>query len=108
MRETFQPTVYILATHKNGSLYTGVTSNIVQRICEHREASRKGHAARYDIKRLVWLEQHETMGTAIQREKRIKKWERAWKIRLIAEANPDWRDLALDFHFDPLPSRRVK
>lgn len=108
MRHTFQPAVYILASHKNGSLYTGVTSNLVQRIWEHRESIRKGHAAKYDIKRLVWFEQHETMDTAIQREKRIKKWERSWKIKLIKEANPDWRDLALDFHFDPLPSRRVK
>ena len=77
MRDVFQPAVYILASHRNGALYTGVTSNLVQRIWEHRESIRKGHAAKYDIKRLVWFEQHETMDAAILREKRIKKWERA-------------------------------
>jgi putative endonuclease len=107
MDETFLPTVYLLASQRNGTLYVGVTSNLPQRMHQHREGLIEGFTKDYGIKRLVWFEQHSTMEHAIVREKRIKKWNRSWKIRLIEEANPDWRDLCVDMGFAPLPSRRV-
>ncbi len=102
MREEFSPTVYLLASGYNGTLYVGVTSNLMARIHQHREGTLPGFTRDYGARRLVWLEQHPTMEAAIQREKRIKKWNRAWKIRLIVEANPEWRDLAEDLGFEPL------
>ena len=101
------PCVYILATSFHGTLYAGVTSNLLQRIAQHRQGTTKGHTTRYAIKRLVWFEVHETMETAIEREKRIKRWLREWKIALIEEANPTWRDLAEDWGFEPLIRRQV-
>ena len=98
----FSPTVYLVASTRNGTLYTGVTSNIMQRIGQHREGTFDGFTKRHDIKMLVWFEQHATMEHAIQREKRVKKWRRAWKMKLIEEQNPTWRDLAEDFGFDLL------
>ncbi len=95
------PMVYLLASGRNGTLYAGVTSDLVQRVYQHREGA-MGFTARYGVKRLVWFEPHGTMEQAILREKRIKKWNRAWKLALIEAANPDWRDLADDFGFDPL------
>ncbi|SDY17525.1 putative endonuclease [Lysobacter sp. yr284] len=86
------PAVYLLASAKNGTLYIGVTSNLVQRIWQHREHIVEGFSDRYDVTRLVWYEQHETMESAIVREKRLKKWKREWKIELIEKTNPDWRD----------------
>lgn len=103
MQREFQPTVYILASRRNGTLYTGVTSRMIQRIHEHREGTVPGFTREHGVKRLVWFEQHSTMEHAIVREKRIKKWNRAWKLRLIEESNPQWRDLAEDFGFGPLP-----
>ena len=88
-----QPCVYLLASDRNGTLYLGVTSNLVQRVWQHRTSATDGFSARYTVHRLVWFELHETMESAIVREKRIKKWNRAWKIRLIDEMNPSWRDL---------------
>jgi putative endonuclease len=88
-----QPCVYILASDRNGTLYTGVTSNIVSRVYDHKAKRQKGFTARYGVDRLVWYEWHEAMETAIWREKTIKQWKRAWKLRLIEEMNPDWRDL---------------
>ena len=108
MREIFQPTCYLLASHRNGTLYVGVTSNLIQRIDQHREGLIPGFTKDYGVARLVWFEQHGTMELAIMREKRIKKWNRAWKIELIDEANPDWRDLAVELGFEPLPSRRLR
>ncbi|CAN0198557.1 unnamed protein product [Chrysoparadoxa australica] len=94
MREReFQPCVYILASQRNGTLYTGVTSDPVRRVWEHREGLGSAFARRYGVSRLVWYELHSTMDTAIQREKRIKTWNRAWKLRLIEETNPRWLDL---------------
>ena len=107
MRDAFDPTVYLLATHHHGTLYIGVTSNLLGRLQKHREGLMEGFTKDYGVKRLVWFEQHATMEHAIAREKRIKKWNRAWKVRLIEDANPDWRDLAVDLGFDPLPSRRI-
>ena len=88
-----QPCVYLLASGRNGTLYAGVTSDLVARVWQHREHFVDGFSSRYGVTRLVWYEQHPTMESAIHREKRIKRWNRAWKIRLIDEANPSWRDL---------------
>ena len=105
---TKAPCVYLLARSSHGTFYTGVTSNLVQRIHQHREGAVPGHTARYGIKRLVWFEQHETMEAAIVREKQIKKWLRTWKYDLVNADNPTWRDLAEDFGFAPLPLGRGK
>jgi putative endonuclease len=83
-----QPAVYIMASQRNGALYTGVTANLLQRIWRHREDVVEGFTRRYGVKMLVWYEQHENMSGAIAREKAIKKWNRAWKLRLIEERNP--------------------
>jgi putative endonuclease len=95
-RENFQPTVYILANRKQGALYTGVTSNLMERIRQHREEVFDGYSKRVGAKLLVWYEPHGTMETAIIREKQIKNWNRQWRINLIEAENPDWRDLAVD------------
>ena len=83
----------MLASHRNGTLYTGVTSNLPQRIWQHKHGIIKGFTGRYGIHVLVWFEQHETMMSAIAREKAIKAWKRNWKIELIEASNPEWRDL---------------
>lgn len=85
--------VYILASRKNGTLYTGHTDDLFKRVWEHKEEIRKGFTSRYGVKRLVWFEAHDTRESAVLREKRIKKWNRAWKIKLIEEDNSDWVDL---------------
>jgi putative endonuclease len=102
MQREFGPCVYIMASRRNGTLYTGVTSDLLRRIYEHREEITRGFTSRHGVKLHVWFEQHATMEHAITREKRIKKWNRAWKLRLIEESNPRWRDLAEDFGFEPL------
>jgi Predicted endonuclease containing a URI domain len=102
VKDVFAPATYILASARNGTLYTGTTSNLMQRIARHREETFAGFTARHGVKTLVWFELHATMEHAILREKRIKKWNRAWKLRLIEEENPQWRDLAEDFGFAPL------
>jgi putative endonuclease len=94
--------VYILASGRHGTTYVGVTSNLLGRLYQHREKHSLGFTSQHDVVRLMWFEQHETMESAIVREKRIKKWNRDWKIRLIEEANPEWDDLALGFGFDPI------
>lgn len=86
-------TVYILASRKNGTLYTGVTSDLPRRLEEHRLGVGSKFAARYRVNRLVWFEDHELIVNAITREKTIKKWPRQWKINLIEERNPHWHDL---------------
>jgi putative endonuclease len=88
-----QPCVYILASARNGTLYVGVTSDVVKRGWEHRNGLVDGFTKKYSIHMLVYFEMHENMLAAITREKQIKKWNRAWKIRLIERGNPDWRDL---------------
>ncbi len=102
MQRDFSPVVYLLASRRNGTLYVGVTSQIVKRIHQHREGAVPGFTRKHGVKLLVWFEEHATMESAILREKRIKKWERDWKLELIEAANPDWRDLAEDFGFPPL------
>ncbi len=88
-----QSCVYMLASGRNGTLYVGVTSDLIRRTWEHREHAIDGFTKRYGVTRLVWYELHATMEAAIRREKGIKKWNRAWKVRLIDETNPSWRDL---------------
>jgi len=83
----------MLASGRNGTLYVGVTSNLVQRVWQHREGFIEGFTREYGVKTLVWFEQHESAESAIAREKQIKKWSRAWKIRLIEAANPYWNDV---------------
>ncbi|MES2120406.1 MAG: GIY-YIG nuclease family protein [Pseudomonadota bacterium] len=102
MHADFQPTVYLLASKRNGTLYAGVTSNLLARIEQHRRGFVRGFARDYGVTLLVWFEQHAAMESAITREKRIKKWNRAWKLELIEADNPDWRDLAEDLGFAPL------
>jgi putative endonuclease len=89
-----QPVVYILASKRNGTLYTGVTSDIARRIWEHKNGDVDGFTRKYGIHTLVYCECHDDMYTAIMREKQIKKWNRDWKIQLIEQDNPEWRDLA--------------
>jgi putative endonuclease len=88
-----QPCVYLLASRRNGVLYVGVTSNLPQRIWQHRNNVVAGFTSRYQVHRLVWFEQHQTMESAILREKAIKEWQRHWKLELIETSNPYWRDL---------------
>jgi len=85
--------VYILTNERHGTLYIGVTNNLVRRIWEHREGVVPGFSKRYGLKRLVYYEVHETMPLAIRREKQMKAWQRSWKMRVIREMNPDWDDL---------------
>jgi putative endonuclease len=102
MQSEALPTVYMLASRRNGTLYVGVTSNLASRLHQHRNGLMPGFTRDYGVKRLVWFESHATMEAAILREKRIKKWNRSWKLELIEAANPDWCDLAEDLGFEPL------
>jgi len=85
--------VYIVTNQKHGTLYIGVTSDLERRIYEYRESVTKGFTSAYGCTRLVWYEEHDSIGTAIQREKSLKRWYRQWKIDLIKTINPEWRDL---------------
>lgn len=85
--------VYLLASKKNGTLYVGVTDNLIRRVYEHKEGIIDGFTKRYHIHLLVYYEETNSIDTAIAREKQLKKWNRAWKIRLIEELNPSWKDL---------------
>ena len=86
--------VYILASQKNGTLYTGVTSDLPGRLLQHQTGTGSKFAARYGVTRLVWFDEFEMVVEAIAREKAIKKWPRQWKIKLIEENNPDWHDIS--------------
>ena len=88
----FKPAVYILASKYQGALYTGVTSNLPQRIWQHKHKLVDGFSQQYNVDRLIWYELHMEMYAAITREKQIKKWNRAWKIELIETDNPNWND----------------
>ncbi|WP_420382821.1 GIY-YIG nuclease family protein [Novosphingobium sp.] len=103
MPREISPTVYLLASRRNGTLYVGVTSNLLQRISQHRNGQPGSFTAAHDVKMLVWFEAHPTMESAILREKRLKAWKRGWKLDLIETVNPDWRDLATDYGFELLP-----
>jgi putative endonuclease len=87
------PCVYILASRRNGTLYVGITSDLLKRVWEHRNDLVEGFTKRYGVHKLVWYEAHETMDSAIHREKKIKKWNRKWKLALIERSNPQWQDL---------------
>jgi len=87
-----KPAVYILASHKKGTIYTGVTSDIKQRVYQHKTGALGGFTKKYDVKQLVYVEFHPTMQAAIRREKQIKEWRRQWKVDLIEKDNPDWLD----------------
>ena len=91
-----QPCVYILSNKRNGTLYVGVTSDLLKRGWEHREGVVEGFTKRYGVHMLVHYEVCDNMLSAISREKQLKKWNRAWKLRLIEERNPAWRDLWQD------------
>ena len=87
-----KPAVYILANKRNGTLYVGVTSDLTKRIWEHKNNLVEGFTKKYHVHQLVWYELHESMESAIMREKRLKEWKRAWKLELIEGKNPDWLD----------------
>ena len=91
-----QPCVYMLASRRNGTLYTGVTSDLIKRVWEHKNDLIEGFTKRYGVHMLVWYEAHETMLSAIAREKAIKEWKRRWKLELIENSNSEWRDLYPD------------
>ena len=86
-------TIYILASKRNGTLYIGVTSDLAKRVWEHKNHLVEGFTKKYGVDKLVYQETHETAESAIAREKKLKKWNRAWKIRLIEKDNPNWHDL---------------
>ena len=85
--------VYILASRRNGTLYIGMTDDLVRRIWEHRTGTVPGFTSMYNVKMLVWYEQHETRESAFMRERQLKKWNRSWKLELIEQMNPTWLDL---------------
>ncbi len=85
--------VYILASQRNGTLYVGVTNDLVRRVHEHREKFVEGFTARYQVSRLVWFDQTDSVEEAVAHEKRLKRWRREWKLALIEKNNPDWLDL---------------
>lgn len=88
--------VYLLASRPHGTLYVGVTSNLAQRLWQHKSKAIPGFTSKYRVDRLVWFEIHESPAAAIRREKQIKEWKRAWKIQLIEADNPQWIDLYRD------------
>jgi putative endonuclease len=92
---------YIVASQRNGTLYTGSTDSVERRVGQHKDKSFKGFTAKYGVDRLVWYEVHDSRDAAFLRERQIKKWNRIWKLELIERANPEWRDLWVEF-FKPL------
>ncbi len=91
-----QPCVYMLASRQNGTLYVGVTSDLIKRVWQHKNDIVEGFTRQHGVHVLVWYEIHETMESAIVREKTIKEWKRKWKLNLIERSNPEWRDLYYD------------
>ena len=85
--------VYMLASQRNGTLYTGVTNNLFRRVWEHRNSEGISFTKKYNVHRLIWFEEHGDVDEAILREKRIKRWKRSWKLELIEKENPEWQDL---------------
>lgn len=101
MRDDFQPCVYLLSSGCHGTLYIGVTSNLLARMVQHRDGKFPGFTERYGVHRLVWYAVADTMDAAIHREKQLKKWNRDGKCRLIEEENPEWDDLAIGLGLPP-------
>ena len=97
-----EPCAYILASKPNGTLYIGVTTNLIARLHQHRTNTIPGFTSRYAVHRLVHFEMCDTMEAAILREKQLKNWRRQWKINLIEAGNPRWNDMATGFGFEPL------
>ena len=87
------PCVYIMASGRNGTLYTGVTSDLIKRVWQHKNSVTEGFTSKYKVHLLVWYEFHENIESAISREKAVKKWNRIWKLRVIEQLNPEWQDL---------------
>jgi len=85
--------VYLLANKRNGTLYLGMTNDLIRRVYEHKNGLNKGFAAKHGVNQLVWYEVHESAMAAIEREKQLKNWKRSWKLELIEKSNPDWIDL---------------
>jgi putative endonuclease len=85
--------IYIMSNKRNGTLYIGVTSDLIRRVWEHREGTGSSFVRRYSLTRLIYFEHHDDIRTAIQRETSLKRWPRAWKVRLLAAENPEWEDL---------------
>ena len=104
MVRIFEPCAYIIASRRNGTIYTGVTSNLVQRFHQHRTGTFPGFTADHDCTRLVWFEHHAFITEAIRRERRIKNWLRAWKLALIEAENPDWLELATEWFLTNAPA----
>ena len=96
------PCVYILTSQPRGTLYIGVTSDLIARLWQHREEALPGFTKRHAVKRLVWYEMHATMDAAILREKQLKNWHRQWKLNLVEQTNPRWADLGVGLGFAPL------
>jgi putative endonuclease len=93
MQREIEPAVYIMASRYRGTIYTGVTSALWDRVCNHKNDVFKGFTSKYKVKTLVWYEHHATMDAAIKRESQIKAWKRQWKIEMIEKLNSDWTDL---------------
>ena len=89
---------YIMASGRNGTLYTGSTDDLPKRVLNHKQGAGSAFTAKYNVTHLVWFESHETRNAAFRRERQIKEWRRAWKLRLIEEMNPNWRDLNDDLN----------
>jgi putative endonuclease len=102
VRQTKQPCVYILASQPYGTLYIGVTSNLIQRLCQHRDKLTPGYTSKYAVYRLVQFEMFDGMNSTITREKQLKNWHRPWKINLIESENPQWIDLAVNLGLPPI------
>ncbi|QUS56351.1 GIY-YIG nuclease family protein [Pseudovibrio brasiliensis] len=92
--------MYILASRKHGTLYTGVTNNLPERVHQHKTKMNSGFTARYGVSKLVYYELYEEPHEAIRKEKQVKRWRRDWKIQAIEEMNPHWEDLSLSLHFE--------
>jgi putative endonuclease len=88
--------VYIICSKRNGTLYIGVTNDLIRRITEHKNGEVAGFSKKYDVHQLVYFEETSDVTAAITREKQLKKWKRAWKLKLIEQTNPDWKDLFQD------------
>jgi len=108
MREERNPCVYILASERYGTLYVGVTSNLVARLWQHREEVLGGFTSRYHVHRLVHFEMYGDMERAIMREKQLKRWHRQWKINLINAENPEWKDLAVGLGLNSMQQGKPK
>ncbi|MES2544578.1 MAG: GIY-YIG nuclease family protein [Bacteroidota bacterium] len=97
-KTTHQYYTYILASQKNGTLYVGVTNDLERRVLEHKQKINEGFTSKYEVNKLVYFESFQYINDAILREKRLKKWNRQWKINLIEEENKDWEDLSEDWY----------